>query len=94
MNTLTLRAPTNKATTAVTDTAGRPLHDLRLSVIDQCNFRCTYCMPRETFGSGYQFLPADQRLSIDEMFSLAEAFTELGIRKIRLTGGEPTSPRI
>lgn len=89
MNTPMLRAPTNKAATAVTDAAGRPLHDLRLSVIDQCNFRCTYCMPRETFGSDYQFLPADQRLSLDEMFSLAEAFTELGIKKIRLTGGEP-----
>ncbi|QNN58818.1 GTP 3',8-cyclase MoaA [Diaphorobacter ruginosibacter] len=75
--------------TPILDARGRPLRDLRLSVIDQCNFRCTYCMPRETFGPDYPFLPADQRMSLDQMFTLAKAFAELGVGKIRLTGGEP-----
>jgi cyclic pyranopterin phosphate synthase len=88
MNTLALHTPAETAT-AMLDAVGRPLRDLRLSVIDQCNFRCTYCMPRETFGPDYPFLPADQRLSLDEMFTLAATFATLGVRKIRLTGGEP-----
>jgi cyclic pyranopterin phosphate synthase len=88
MNTLAPQAPA-ETTAAILDAAGRPLRDLRLSVIDQCNFRCTYCMPRETFGPDYQFLHADQRLSLDQMFTLAATFTGLGVRKIRLTGGEP-----
>nr|WP_246190173.1 GTP 3',8-cyclase MoaA [Pandoraea captiosa] len=73
----------------VADLRGRPLRDLRLSVIDQCNFRCTYCMPRDTFGAGYPFLPASARLSFDQMETLARAFASLGVDKIRITGGEP-----
>jgi cyclic pyranopterin phosphate synthase len=67
----------------------RPLRDLRLSVIDQCNFRCTYCMPRDTFGADYPFLPSSERLSIAQIVKLAEAFASLGVEKIRITGGEP-----
>lgn len=75
--------------TELTDTRGRPLKDLRLSVIDQCNFRCPYCMPKEDFGPGYAFLTAAQRLSLDELERVARSFVQLGVEKIRLTGGEP-----
>ena len=71
------------------DTRGRPLKDLRLSVIDQCNFRCTYCMPKEVYGKDFPFLNAAQRLSFDQMAMLARAFVGLGVEKIRITGGEP-----
>ena len=74
---------------AVADTRGRPLLDLRISVMDRCNFRCPYCMPRETFGEGYRFLPAAERLSFEEIARLARLFAAEGVRKIRLTGGEP-----
>jgi cyclic pyranopterin phosphate synthase len=74
---------------AAADMRGRPLADLRISVMDRCNFRCPYCMPRETFGEGYRFLPAAERLSFDEITRLARAFAAEGVRKIRLTGGEP-----
>jgi cyclic pyranopterin phosphate synthase len=74
---------------AVADARGRPLADLRISVMDRCNFRCPYCMPRETFGEGYRFLPAAERLTFDEIARLARAFAAEGVRKIRLTGGEP-----
>ncbi|MBM4220058.1 MAG: GTP 3',8-cyclase MoaA [Gammaproteobacteria bacterium] len=74
---------------AVTDVRGRPLLDLRISVMDRCNFRCPYCMPRETYGEGYRFLPAAERLSFDEIVRLARQFAAEGVRKIRLTGGEP-----
>jgi cyclic pyranopterin phosphate synthase len=71
------------------DRLGRPLRDLRLSVIDQCNFRCTYCMPREIFDADYPFLPSSQWLSFEQMTKLARAFAQLGVEKIRITGGEP-----
>jgi cyclic pyranopterin phosphate synthase len=71
------------------DKLNRPLRDLRLSVIDQCNFRCTYCMPRDVFGADYPFLPSAQRLSFEQMVKLAKAFALLGVEKIRITGGEP-----
>ncbi len=71
------------------DTLGRALRDLRISVIDNCNLRCTYCMPQEKFGEGYRFLPKDELLTFDEIVRLAELFTGLGARKIRITGGEP-----
>ncbi|MGZ9159533.1 MAG: GTP 3',8-cyclase MoaA [Candidatus Limnocylindrales bacterium] len=71
------------------DRLGRPLHDLRLSVTDRCNFRCTYCMPKEVFGRDYVFLPHDQVLSFEEMERAARAFVSLGIEKLRITGGEP-----
>jgi cyclic pyranopterin phosphate synthase len=74
---------------AVADTLGRPLLDLRISVMDRCNFRCPYCMPRETYGEGYRFLPAAERLSFEEITRLARLFAAEGVRKIRLTGGEP-----
>ncbi|KVT58390.1 cyclic pyranopterin phosphate synthase MoaA [Burkholderia ubonensis] len=71
------------------DTLARPLRDLRLSVIDQCNFRCTYCMPRESFDAGYAFMPSSARLSFAQLTRIARAFVALGVEKIRLTGGEP-----
>jgi len=71
------------------DTLARPLHDLRISVTDRCNFRCTYCMPKEIFGKNHQFLPQDQLLRFDEIEALTRAFVALGVRKVRLTGGEP-----
>lgn len=74
---------------AVVDALARPLKDLRLSVIDQCNFRCTYCMPKDVFTPDYPFLSASEWLSFDQMHALCRAFTVLGVEKIRLTGGEP-----
>jgi len=71
------------------DTRGRALHDLRISVMDRCNFRCPYCMPRETFHENYQFLKSSERLSFEEITRLVRLFVALGVRKIRLTGGEP-----
>ncbi len=75
------------------DTLNRPLHDLRISVTDRCNFRCTYCMPSEIFGRDYQFMPQDQLLSFEEIERLARVFVGLGARKLRLTGGEPLMRR-
>lgn len=71
------------------DSFARPLRDLRLSVTDRCNFRCTYCMPKEVFGRDYAFLPKNQILSFEELARLAAIFVDIGVRKIRLTGGEP-----
>ena len=71
------------------DTFARPLHDLRISLTDRCNFRCTYCMPKEVFGKEHAFLPQEQLLSFDEIETLTRAFVALGVRKVRLTGGEP-----
>jgi cyclic pyranopterin phosphate synthase len=71
------------------DLLGRPLRDLRISVTDRCNFRCTYCMPREIFGRDFEFLRRDELLSYEEITRLAALFAQLGVEKIRLTGGEP-----
>jgi len=71
------------------DTLSRPMRDLRISVMDRCNFRCPYCMPRETFHEQYRFLGSHERLSFDELVRLARLFVQLGVRKLRLTGGEP-----
>src|SRR4051812_31635499 len=71
------------------DRLGRPLRDLRISVTDRCNFRCVYCMPKEVFGRDYEFLGRDQLLSFEEIERLARVFARLGVRKLRLTGGEP-----
>jgi GTP 3',8-cyclase len=71
------------------DTQSRPLRDLRISVMDRCNFRCPYCMPRETFHEKYQFLRSAERLSFEEIVRLTRLFVPLGVRKLRLTGGEP-----
>jgi len=79
-----LRAPQNPL-----DRLGRPLHDLRISVMDRCNFRCPYCMPKEQFHEHYRFLKSQERLSFEEIVRLARMFANLGVRKLRLTGGEP-----
>jgi GTP 3',8-cyclase len=71
------------------DTLGRPLHDLRISVTDRCNFRCVYCMPRAVFGPDHAFLRSADLLSFEELDRLVRVFSRLGVRKVRLTGGEP-----
>ncbi|TMH31459.1 MAG: GTP 3',8-cyclase MoaA [Betaproteobacteria bacterium] len=71
------------------DTLGRPLRDLRISVTDRCNFRCSYCMPKEVFDKNYQFLPHSSLLSFEEITRVARLFVAHGVQKIRLTGGEP-----
>jgi cyclic pyranopterin phosphate synthase len=73
----------------LTDTLGRPVRDLRVSVTDRCNFRCVYCMPKEVFGRDYVFLPRAELLTFEEIGRLARAFAGLGVEKIRITGGEP-----
>ena len=70
---------------ALHDARGRPLHDLRISVTDRCNFRCSYCMPREVFGKDHAFLPHAALLSFEEISRLAGIFVGLGVRKLRLT---------
>src|SRR6202167_2067399 len=71
------------------DSLGRPLRDLRLSVIDRCNFRCPYCMPREKFHDQYRFLKSSERLDFAELLRLTRLFLQLGVVKLRVTGGEP-----
>ncbi len=73
----------------IADTLQRPLRDLRISVTDRCNLRCTYCMPREMFGKDHEFLPRAELLNFEEIARLAKLFVALGVQKIRLTGGEP-----
>ncbi|WP_327079651.1 GTP 3',8-cyclase MoaA [Polaromonas sp. CG_9.5] len=80
-----LTAPTG----LLSDTLGRPLRDLRISVTDRCNFRCNYCMPSEIFDKDYAFLPQSSLLSFEEITRLATIFVAHGVEKIRLTGGEP-----
>jgi cyclic pyranopterin phosphate synthase len=75
---------------AATDTLGRPLRDLRVSVTDRCNMRCRYCMPREVFGPGFVFAPRQELLTFEEISDVVAAFARAGVRKVRLTGGEPT----
>lgn len=74
---------------AMVDQLGRPIRDLRISVTDRCNFRCTYCMPKEIFGDDYAFLPKDELLSFEEIERFAQIFADLGVKKLRVTGGEP-----
>lgn len=71
------------------DRLGRPVRDLRISVTDRCNFRCGYCMPREVFGERFRFLPRSELLTFEEIDRLARLFARLGVRKFRITGGEP-----
>lgn len=73
----------------LSDTLSRPLRDLRISVTDRCNFRCVYCMPKEIFGKDHLFLPRAELLTFEEIHRLARLCVDLGVRKIRLTGGEP-----
>lgn len=74
---------------ALADTLGRPLRDLRISVTDRCNFRCSYCMPKDVFDKDYAFLPHRSLLSFEEITRVARLFASHGVQKIRLTGGEP-----
>ena len=80
-----LEAPSGR----VSDQLGRPLHDLRISITDRCNFRCVYCMPKEVFNKNYAFLPQTSLLSFEEITRIARLFIAHGVEKIRLTGGEP-----
>src|SRR4051812_5647505 len=84
-----VEAPAQDESAATRDRFGRALRDLRISVTDRCNFRCGYCMPREVFGSDFAFLPRNEILSFEEITRLARIFASLGVRKFRLTGGEP-----
>lgn len=82
--------PQNTSSTSVAkDAFDRELHDLRVSVTDRCNFRCVYCMPKEIFGRGYKFLAKKELLTFEEIEQIVRVFASLGVRKIRLTGGEP-----
>ena len=80
-----LEAPTG----LLSDALGRPLHDLRISVTDRCNFRCVYCMPKEVFDKDYAYLSHGELLSFEEITRVARLFIAHGVEKIRLTGGEP-----
>jgi GTP 3',8-cyclase len=80
------QSPENKR---VLDTLGRPVGDLRISVSDRCNLRCTYCMPKAIYGDSYQFLKSDELLSFEEIVRVAKAFVAMGVTKLRITGGEP-----
>jgi cyclic pyranopterin phosphate synthase len=77
------------ASPTLVDVRGRPLRDLRISVTDRCNFRCTYCMPKEAFGVDHAFLAREELLSFEEIERLVRVFVRVGVRKVRLTGGEP-----
>ncbi len=77
----------------VQDQYHRPIRDLRISVTDRCNFRCSYCMPKEVFGDDYVFLPKQELLSFEEIHRLTKVFAAMGVKKIRLTGGEPLMRR-
>ena len=81
--------PTPAPASALLDARDRPLRDIRISLTDHCNLRCTYCMPKETFGPGYAFLPADKLLTFEEIATLVQILAGLGVRKVKLTGGEP-----
>ena len=78
-----------KTDSLVKDKLGRPVRDLRISVTDRCNFRCPYCMPAEIYGERYQFLERSELLDFEEIARLAAIFAQLGVNKLRLTGGEP-----
>jgi cyclic pyranopterin phosphate synthase len=86
---LPLPKPATSMGTLPRDQLQRPLHDLRISVTDRCNFRCSYCMPKEVFNQDYAYLPHSALLSFEEITRLAHVFVQRGVRKIRLTGGEP-----
>src|SRR5581483_7420315 len=73
----------------IADALARPLRDLRISVTDRCNFRCVYCMPKEVFGRDYAFLERSALLSLEEIARVAGVFAQLGVRTVRITGGEP-----
>src|SRR5947207_11104341 len=74
---------------SIADQLNRPLRDLRISVTDRCNFRCTYCMPKEVFGRDFAFLPRSEVMTFEEIERAARRFVELGVEKLRITGCEP-----
>ncbi|WP_342388484.1 GTP 3',8-cyclase MoaA [Salinicoccus bachuensis] len=74
---------------SITDKFGRPIRDLRISVTDRCNFRCRYCMPKEIFGDDFEFMKKDELLSFEELERIAKIYASLGVKKLRITGGEP-----
>ncbi len=82
-------SPSKDTSNSLLDVFGRPLRDLRVSVTDRCNFRCPFCMPAEIYGERYQFLPRDEILTFEEISRLTRLLVSLGVRKVRLTGGEP-----
>ncbi|MFZ6688566.1 GTP 3',8-cyclase MoaA [Undibacterium sp. SXout11W] len=88
-DSLTIPAQLKLPSGKLADTLSRPLHDLRISVTDRCNFRCVYCMPKEIFDKNYQYLPHNALLSFEEITRIAKIFLSHGVKKIRLTGGEP-----
>ena len=79
----------DKTRSILTDTLDRPVRDLRISITDRCNFRCTYCMPKEIFGRDFEFLRHDDLLTFEETARVAGVFIANGVEKIRITGGEP-----
>src|ERR671939_1411215 len=81
--------PDTVSTMDALDTFGRPLRDLRISVTDRCNFRCVYCMPKEVYGRDHRFLERRELLTFEEIARVARVFVAGGVRKIRITGGEP-----
>jgi cyclic pyranopterin phosphate synthase len=83
------KEPTSSSSHAILDARKRPLRDLRISLTDRCNLRCTYCMPKEAFGQDHVFLPTDKMLTFDEIATLVRILAGLGMRKVKLTGGEP-----
>lgn len=88
-NTVNIQPDNTTDNAKVVDRFKRPIHDLRVSVTDRCNFRCVYCMPKEVFNKDYRFLPRKELLTFEEIERVVIAFAELGVSKIRLTGGEP-----
>jgi cyclic pyranopterin phosphate synthase len=80
---------TGRADVGLTDRLDRPLHDLRISVMDRCNFRCPYCMPEDKFHKEFAFMRSGERLSFEEIVRVAQIFQKLGVQKLRITGGEP-----
>ncbi len=82
-------SPSIPRRSALIDRSARPLHDLRISVMDRCNFRCPYCMPEDKYHEHFKFLESNERLSFDEILRVAGLFAGIGVRKIRITGGEP-----
>ena len=86
---VTMVQPTESRPPDLLDKRSRPLRDLRISVMDRCNFRCPYCMPEDKYHKDFQFLKSTERLSFEEILRLAHIFSGLGVQKLRLTGGEP-----
>ena len=95
MNLLLTRKPNSDGSIGLVemvtllDKLGRPLRDLRISVTDRCNFRCTYCMPKEVFGKDFPYLEKNHIMTFEEIDRIVGIFTGLGVTKVRLTGGEP-----